>query len=830
MSHTPVTHTSGRCVKDRLNSTWLLPVAFLIPFFLHSTSRGQEQASTHPWWDNLAVFVGTTDPAQAQRVNANAVLSGSGDDPTWGTFPQRERIVQKQKATDLFHKQGMKILSYVEGFGETICYVAEIRQAQGGGWQKDGDDPTRTRLFLTAYNWQRYDGAGSVHWIGVSDYFQDSDVIAPWTRTNPRYGCGVITYPNGQPALGQTDPQDPRTCRMYDAGSSKDVNGHVTFNYQYFPGASMAGLLKTAGATGDVPDPGFTPEQWAKMKDARYSGAFSAGKDIACPIWVDYERASVRQQLDAGIDGLWIDNYSPWDNFGPQPIDKAFGEWSVAGFPKYLDTHFTLQQLEEFGVPDAARFDIRTYLRTVCRKFGGNPDDTKDPKWSDPRWSDDPLWRAYLIYKRQAGTSRLSAFYHAIKEEAAAEGKPDFLIAGNDIPGFSLGWPRGDLDMVSTELASDWALTAGPRGLMFPPFGSYVPVYQLAREHAKSRYVNAWLYVPKEDEQKPGLASVLYAQGLAFDAVAMPHYEATRTAGTEESDAQFFAFVNRIASVFKDRTQLNEVGLYYSSSSQLMEMVPGGFRHHGDQPHSFSFYGWGTALTFLHVPWRAIPEWKLDLLQSLRVLIIPSADIFAAEDVPVVEKWVEGGGSLVIVGSCGSRQGELGNFERCQGNSTLQEIIPDHPSAGGDQLGKGRVLVLPTDPGLEFYSASSNRPQKLPVFASILQSALRDEPPLLFDAGGVDWKTNLNLHHDANAFYIDIANTDLEPATDKITPTATTTVRFQLPAGWNENNLSVDTLSPGEKPQVKVHFAATSVIELTVGPTELYTCVVLRKK
>ena len=787
-----------------------------------------DEASPTPWWDHATAFVSTSSPAQAARVHADAVMSGAGDDPTWGTYSERTRIVERAKDTATLHGQGMKVLAYIEGFGETDSFVAEIRRDATGGWVKSSRDPTLTRLFNTAWTWRHYNGSGVIHWIGPADYFDESDVVAPWTRSHPRYGSPAPTYPDGRPAEGQPDPNDPRTNRLYDATCSKDINGHVAFDYEYFPNVPTAGLLSTTGVATGPPDPGYTPAEWAKIKGAGYAATFEAGKDTACPIWIDYIRASVRQQLDAGIDGLWVDNYSPWDNFGSPPIQKAFGDWSVAGFPAYLRAHFSAAQLAALGAADAGAFDIRNYLRARCRAFGGNPDNLKDPKWRDPHWADDPLWHAYLIYKRQTGTHELSAFYHAIHTEAAAAGKPDFLVSGNDIPGYSLGWARGDLDLVSTELSSGWGQTYGPRGLMFPPYGSYVPVYQLAREHAKSRYVNAWMYVPKEERQKPNLARVLYAQALAFDATAMPHYEpGARTAGTEAVDAAFFEFLHRAAPLFRERTQLDEVGVYYSSSSQLMEILPGGFRNQADQPHSFAFYGWGTALTFLHVPWRAVPEWKLNLLSGLRVLIIPSADVFPSEDVATLRRWVEAGGSLVVAGACGTRRGEAGNFDRATPGSTLQPLLP---AAGQTELalGRGRVVVMPVDPGIAFYRATQERPAQLPAFAAVLKEALRDQPPLTLEASQVDWKTNLSLHRDADALFVDLANTNLDPASDTLTPTPPATFTLALPAGWSCANVKVEALSPDQPPSISTRYPDATHLEVTVGPLALYTCVIVR--
>ena len=76
------------------------------------------------------------------------------------------------------------------------------------------------------------------------------------------------------------------------------------------------------------------------------------------------------------------------------------------------------------------------------------------------------------------------------------------------------------------------------------------------------------------------------------------------------------------------------MGVYYSSSSQLLELLPGGFRNHADQTHSFAFWGWGTALGQLHVQWRAVPEWKLnaDTLRGLCTLIVPCAEVLDADE------------------------------------------------------------------------------------------------------------------------------------------------------------------------------------------------------
>lgn len=790
------------------------------------------------WWDQFPGLIQTGDVSRAVRSHATGALSGAADDPTWGLYGQRLRLAGGGRTTiGQLHAAGLKALTWFEGFGSAgSTYIVQVKRNPDGSWVKSPGDPFLTQTFHNHWSWQEFDGTGEIRWVGVPAYFDDADFARPYTRTHPRYGCPPMTYPDGRLATGYNGPAtDPRNSRVFDAGCSKDVLGRVTFEYEYNsavnrldhatgkPHGPLTGLLPTGEAPpSGVPDPGYTPDEWARLKRQGYAGALGPGKDSACPIWIDYARASVRQALDAGIDGLWVDNFSPWDSFNGTPLLKAFGDWSVAGFRPYLAHHFPRATLTAWGIGDPSRFDVREYLQSRCRAWGGDPTNLSDPHWRDPRWADDPVWRAYLIYKRRTGTAALSRYDHAIHEEATKAGKPDFLVMGNDIPLFSLGWPRGDLDMVSTELSWGWGLTTGPRGLMPPPYGTYAPVYKLAREHARSRFVNTWLYVPDAEQSKPNLARVLYYQALANHAGPMP-LDGGRTAGTPVVDAAFFAFQRRLAPILGRRVPIEDVGLYSSSSSQLMEMLPGGFRDHADQPHSFSFWGWGTALTFLHVPWRAVPEWKLTAptLTGLKVLVLPSAQVFPAEDVPTLARWVRAGGSLIVAGACGHRLGESGNFAPAPDGSTLVRLAS---GAGVHPLGKGHILVLPDDPGLSFYKADTSRPMMLPTFSRAL-SAVRPAP-ITLDARGVPWNVGLTPYRDGNRLFVDVNNTNIDLNQDRVTPTAPVQFTVMLPAELRGKKLQARVLSPDVSPKVTFQ-PVGSRVQVTLGSVPVYACVAM---
>jgi hypothetical protein len=570
---------------------------------------------------------GSRIAAQVPSLNVDAVMCSSVADPNVGIWAQRVTILEESEPGALakMHAAGVKVIAYFEAFGQAKAYVVQLKKNPDGTWLKDPIDPLLTRRFLNHWNWQRFNGTGEVRWAGSHNYFGDEDYARPYTLTHQRYGSPPVRYPDGTIATGYNGPStDPRNSRVYDACASKDVNGQPFIDYGYNRAVERReGLLQI---------------------DSKYAGAFDIGKDAACPSWAGYARASTLEAIDYGLDGMWTDNFSPWDSFGLEPVKKAFGEWSVATFRDYLAAHFSPAELQSMGVKDLKTFDVRVYIRA------------KPYDLTDPAWLDDPIWRAYKIHRRRNGTQALTAYYNAVKEAARSEGKPDFPVTGNDFQDYNFGWARDNLDMVSAEI----------QGAM-PPQGNYVPIYKRAREQARGRLGIFWLYVPPELAGHPGIADVLQYQALANHILPEPWAgtRRNRIAGTDATTAAFNAFVGKARETFGERIPVAEIGLYYSSSSELAHLAPGGWPGKKEAQHTRSFQAWGAALTEQHYQWRAIPEWKLtpETLAPLKLLIIADAEVFDPADVPILKAWIAKGGQLVVTGDCGTRAGENQNFQ-----------------------------------------------------------------------------------------------------------------------------------------------------------------------
>ncbi len=753
-----------------------------------------------PWWDNFPRMVDDHAVNVVSNYHGNLAMNGVGQDPTWGTFYQRTEVVNSTVRSKAFQNAGIKQIGYYEAYGQNYCLVAEL-----GTW----DGTNLTPVLHHHWDWADYGGGGTVRWLGVHNFFDDEDFARPYTRTHPRYGGPAMTYPDGTVATGYDGPDtDPRNSRVYDAGCSKNILGEFVADEYYYPDGPTNGLAYVS-------------------KTDDHAGLIFFMKDSACPLWNDYTYASVLQAADAGSDGMWNDNYGAWDSLGINPVKKGFGEWSVARFRNHLTNHFSAAELEDLGVANFMTFDIREYFKGVATDWGWDGTNLDHSVWASSDWLDDSLWRAYLIFKRQVGAEALAGYYAAAKSAALAGGKPEFLVAGNDMPGFNFGWCRGDLDMVSTELALGWQLCNGSIGFTPPPVGRCAPLYKLAREHARSRFVNVWLYNHHyvDELTHPELCKVMYYEMLATHALPRFDPENANFAGDEATNAGFFKFVERVAPIYGARVPIEDVGIYYSSSSILRQMTPHGYVDHDSQPHQFGLWGWATALGELHYQYRAVPEWKLtaEMLDSLRVLVIPNADVFDPADVTgVLEPWVNRGGRLVITGDSGKYLGESGNFDLNTAGWTLASLT-NHAN----------VVYLPGNMGMEYYLGYDSRTASLPQFSDAMDAALAGAAPAGITKTTASGRTGMTLYEDeaAGKFFIDVNNFDIDNKTYAMTGTGVVGIEVVCPSWLRGQRLKLSIVSPQTKgPQAKLLVAPSDdLLRLKLSSVEYYAGIVIEK-
>jgi len=613
-------------------------------------------------------------------------------------------------------------------------------------------------------------------------------------------------YPDGRSAIGRIPGRPiPLDAELWDACAAKDLNGALRPIFAPAIGVKPGDRTRDAITDGlYAAVSGRDDIEGARLPDGTiaYCGAISVHKDLSAPLWRDYARASARTIARAGLDGVWCDNWSPWDNFGYPPILHAFGEWSLHRFREYLARGAPRKLVSATGFASASR-DIRVALKDRARSLGvANPEDLSSPGWHDRRWLDEPAWRLFKAGRQMQARRDLRAFHRALHAGAREGGRRDFVVCGNDIPMYGLGWARDEwTDMVHTEVTPGWHMGAGTRGIMLPPAGKMAVVYQAARAHQKARFCAAWYYLDQAAvslQRRAGLGRTLACEAFANGAFILCDPRQSRVAGTPESHAWWNTFVRSNEEAFGSRRMVAEVGLVFSPDCQLWELAPGGFPDMDVQPHVFGHWGWGTALLDSHIPYVVLPDWKLtrSAIEGLRTLVLPDVVCLSEAAQRAITRWVRAGGRLIVSGPCGARAGVEGAFEP-RARDLCSCLGVGETGGNAMLIGRGSVVRLPEGVGMRYYLRHEDRcylRRSLVGPIEGLNPMLRTDAPTTIET--VVWKPDRQA-----ALDIDLANTDIDLASDRVR--AAGPIRMTLRAPWR-GPTEVRTLSPDAVPPAEV--------------------------
>jgi hypothetical protein len=310
--------------------------------------------------------------------------------------------------------------------------------------------------------------------------------------------------------------------------------------------------------------------------------------------------------------------------------------------------------------------------------------------------------------------------------------------------------------------------------------------------------------------QNPGMVRTLCYEMLANH--ALPKFSLgsdpqQHHLGHYPTNAEFFHYVDTITTEFMDRTPIAEVGVFYSSSSILSTVAPGGFINHANQIHQFDFWGWTTALEELHVAYRPLPEWKLtpEVLNTFKVLIVPAADVIEHTLVQeVITPWVAQGGALLVTANSGERQGESGWFKINPQGLSFQKLtgITTVATAEAQKLTNyenGKVLYVRDTVGNTFYQQEAQRLSLLPKFQGYLEQ-IAPADGSLFMVSGLPPTVSVNIYRNPSRsqLFLDLCNHNLNLTSDAIIPATSLTIRFPRPSWLGRSPLSLKTFTPGE--------------------------------
>ncbi len=732
--------------------------------------------------------------AEARSYAAASVLHGAAADPTWGLLASQLRYTEMKRELLALRRAKLPAITWIEGYGDCTTYLAALAVGPTGALLRDPADATLPKVLLNHWGWGELPKIPPhrVVWMGPQSYFNEEAWARPWTRVHSRYGAPLPRYPDGRPATGyRGDRANPAHARLFDAGGAKDLNGRLRPVWSVntaaitllappnSPWREGAVRITVGLEEVDGPPPG-------SPGSAAWATHASIHKDAAAPFWLDYARASVRHLLDLGMNGVWCDNFSAWDNFGYPPLEKAFGDWSVARFR-----------------PEAARagltrpgvsYDIRADLKARFRRHfpGHDPDNLTDPAWHDRYWLDDPAWRAFRTFKRWVGAESLTSLSRIVHREARAAHRPDFALMGNDVPLYALGWVQpGVLDRVNTELTPGWHMGTGSAGTGLLPEGRLGPVYRLMTEHARSSYATAWLYLegpyaPYRERTAVFRASA--AEAMLGRTTLLGYASSGRAAGTPVEHARWNRFVRRATPAWAGRAPAPEAAILWSPASQLAFMTPGGYADMDAQPHPFGYFGWGTFFEEAHLPYRALPEFAVSAaaLAQLRLIVLPRVTCMTDDMVKTLRRWVRRGGTLIVAGECGTRFGEDRAVAR-----RPAPLFPIQGTQAETRVGKGRILTMREDPGMAYYLRRAERKSLYAGMAALLKGfvptvrlvAPRTVGMSVYRGPGGEWQ-------------VDVATLDLDPARTTLRPAHD--LRLSVPAPDGLRNWRVTALSSEE--------------------------------
>jgi len=674
---------------------------------------------------------------QIKTVGAEMSLAVVGQDPNWGGYGEALSLWNLRTQIQELKGTGVPIYGWYEGIGSAHGYIAEYGTAKR---EVDDEPPIPTADW---WRWQTAPLVGNIRWVGLPSFLRGEDFLGSFTAKEMMPGLVAPTYPDGRLALVSDVPVKVAEDTFFAAVAAGDVYGApaflwspVTFSETEF--APQVAVLSTVRSRAGI--------------NIR-SGRYRIGIDPASPFWLEYALASAEQFMDAGLSGLWVDNYGMWDTFERVPIFNAFGAWSVAKFPQWARLHG--QKLPSEG----SDFDVRDYLKDKANTWGlGKAINYDSVGWMSPYWDDDAIWQAYKIYKRELCAVYLSSYYGGIKELAIRKGLKSFTLIGNDA-GAEFGATRGQLDIACKELSFGWGLMSGGGGFSRPPWGGFASAYKVMRESAQSRWVSPWLYGSEADVRRDGLSRVLYYEALANE--ALPAEEPSgkhQDFGTTEVYQEFNVIAKTVRNALLETTAHEPILLGFSTDSLLSTIRPGEDKALDLQTHLAEHYGIAEMLLENHRLYRVLPDWKIGSadLSNAKVVILPGFTAISEVDLEHLGQWVKHGGVLLVTGGFNQRYGSDRLFFR----KSPHEVpwLDDAPrismlSAKGDVVTetsyeKGSVIRINESIGATFFLShdAQDRTDRRRWFDQVVGNSEYQEVHFEDFSASV----NATLHYDAH--------------------------------------------------------------------------------
>jgi hypothetical protein len=530
-------------------------------------------------------------------------------------------------------------------------------------------------------------------------------------------------------------------------------------------------------------------------------------------------------------------HYDDWDLRSPTALN-ARADIYLAAFRKFVKRRFSDDDCRAAGIDkvNLTAFDLWHYLRNppwlaeYQQKAGGQPD---GPLWMaarDPRWLSDKVWRAFQIACIEERLAAMQSIYCENKRLSSELLGRDVPMVANVIPTLSAIFLQRDcVDMANFE----WPCfkTYG----VFPEPLGYYPEARLGigpRMAAKIGTTGHAIVDPYVEPQYSGWDGKGFTRRnyetlhkvICFDLLAnrgIPAFALTwdggYSPGSIHSAGQLHAFLNEVASVISRREYLADTGLACSSWSQIAAQPPfGGWNHEVSKRYFAEFLGWSQYLAAS----RDFPQWDvlpldhvtLDELTRFKLVILPSVLVITADQLDVLQQYLQLGGRLLITGESGTFGGPQ-TLLVPRSHNVLEKLARRFPN---------QITMTTDKPGLKFHLTRSN--------AAELRKLLERHGPAerVLSVTGAPKHVGIYLNRSRerpSEITIDFVNYNYDLTADRLTPVTTpdfhVTLRatqFTSPADLRAEVIRYDEAAPNHVTRAPL---ASDAIQYEAGTVTL---------
>jgi len=794
------------------------------------------------WWADWGIFTNYSSATKVDDMLADAATTGcSMTDCSSGLFFDMQTWIEGgEKDSWTFNLYEKHYGAVMEGVGDARNILVAMHQNEDGTYEIN-DKTGAANVITTHWGWEHRgphinNHVNTVAWCGMPAFINNAPWQSPYILDNyPE--VDAPTYPDGRSALGYKDGYLvdgmilPDHALLWDACGAKDLNG--SYHEEGFA------MIK------DSIDADNYSRDAVVMADGtiKYAiGDFAYGKDENSPFWLQYARLAVRTFIGQGATSFWVDNYIGWDTLGNNPLEKAFGDWSVYKFNKeFVPAH------PELGITDP-NFNITDYLRNKFDEIYPDGDNMNiswnNGGWKLNAWEDDAVWRAYLAFKSDSIHSYAQGFYAMVKEEAVKAGKnpDDINVSGNDFCYMHSAVPDGKiLDTVATEYGPEFNVVAGFNYDGFPPRGRMGGVFALLPHVGVSNHASFWYYGGEMTNSTVAGMAVGY-QAMAYNHTINSGDENSLIIGTDKSARDVNRMITNMRNVFDNRELYSDIGIYYSSNSEYVQLAPGGYVDGSNITATVGYAGWAYAFESLHIPFKTIVEFKLaELIDTVSVLIMPGTRCIDIADIDTyIKPFLDNGGTLIVTGEKAGLYETKKNIFAKHDSNLLEDLATNYS-------GNGKVYFFDFDPAQEYYRVHKDleddyMAEVLKPVADLMEEIFNANRAVKqLEVSGFNNYTVMTVQNDfyTNKFFVDIVNLDVElnhtanedgfidHSEEKFNPTSGT-IKVRLPARLLKNgSFAVFLTKADDKAMVQLSDVKleNGWATIDIGEFEVYTSI-----